>query len=60
MLKQFKLLSGRLHECQDEPGTVFIYINPDRNDLKELKSTSWKSIKPEILKTYITNLRGTL
>ena len=36
MLKQFKLLSGRLHECQDEPGTVFIYINPDRNDLKEL------------------------
>jgi magnesium transporter len=36
MLKQFKLINGKLHECIEQPGTVFIYINPDKNDLKDL------------------------
>src|SRR5512138_723119 len=36
MLKQFKLINGKLHECVEQPGTVFIYINPDRADLKDL------------------------
>jgi magnesium transporter len=36
MLKQFKLINGKMQECQDQPGTILIYINPEKNDLKEL------------------------
>jgi magnesium transporter len=36
MLKQFKLVSGKLTECLEKDGTISIYINPEKNELQDL------------------------